>query len=58
MSEAEEEYCRLLRMGLGLPAIVKMLDIPPLFVSKRYSEGGLYTEPYVIEKIGELLEKE
>ena len=55
IEEATQEYRALLRTGMGLPAIVKALDIPPMFVSRNYSCGGLYTEPYVIEYIDKLL---
>lgn len=55
IEEATQEYRTLLQTGMGLPAIVKALDIPPMFVSRNYSDGGLYTEPYVIEQIDKLL---
>ena len=56
IEEATQEYRALLQTGMGLPAIVKALNIPPMFVSRNYSTGGLYTEPYVIQKIDELLQ--
>lgn len=55
IQEATQEYHALLQTGMGLPAIVKALDIPPMFVSRNYSDGGIYTEPYVIEQIDKLL---
>ena len=56
MIEAKEEYYRLIEMGMGLPAIAKMLEIPPIVPDKRYFEGGFYTEPYVLREIAKRLE--
>ena len=56
MIEAKKEYYRLIEMGMGLPAIAKMLEIPPIVPDKRYFEGGLYTEPYVLREIAIRLE--
>tara|TARA_R100001460_G_scaffold8720_5_gene21378 strand:+ start:604 stop:795 length:192 start_codon:yes stop_codon:yes gene_type:complete len=55
LDEATQEYYALMSTGMGLPAIVKALNIPPMFVSRNYSCGGIYTEPYVIEQIDKLL---
>ncbi len=54
--EAYREYYALMSTGIGLPAIVKMLNIPPQFECKYYGSGGTWTEPYVIEKIDQLLQ--
>ena len=48
IEEATKEYHALLSLGIGLPVIVKMFDIPPYFECKYYGSGGIWTEPHVI----------
>ena len=55
IEEATKEYHALLSLGIGLPVIVKMFDIPPYFECKYYGSGGIWTEPHVIAHIDELL---
>ena len=55
LDEATQEYYALLSTGIGLPAIVKMFDIPPYFECEYYGSGGVWTEPHVIEYIDKLL---